>query len=239
MLHPKTEHPHYVDGSVLFEHEQRKSTLVVVSNWAAVEDCSRPGSDSFALYFPETISLQYDYKLEDQLGKDVRQWRFFELLPLKLKQLTVHLSHFCSYKSSLGYERRVLLHGHLSWVFLMDQVTETMPLYGLHDTAGKLYLENLKSIIVGDITHDMTQFEHECPTDLLDAAILAQRILSEDLMPLKKRPLSQQHMRLCSDLLVQFLNFQYHEGTKFCTEASSQEVLQTRAITSVACCPWP
>ena len=113
----------------------------------------------------------------------------------------------------------------------MDQVTETMPLYGLHDTAGKLYLENLKSIIVGDTTHDMTQFEHECPADLIDAAILAQRILSEDLMPLKKKLLSQQHMRLCSDLLVQFLNFQYDEGTKFCTEASSQEVLQTRAIT--------
>lgn len=231
MLQRKTERPHYVDSSVLFEHEQSKSSLVLVSNWVAVEDYSRTGSDTLALYFPQTLSLQYDYELEDQLAKDIRQWRFFEPLSLKLKQLTVHLSRFCSYKSFLSYERRVLLHRHLSWIFLMDQVTETMPLYGLHDTAGKLYLDNLKSIIVGDATHDMTQFETECPADLIDAAILAQRILSEDLMPMKKKLLSGQHMALCSDLLVQFLNFQYDEGTKFCTEASSQEVLQTRAIT--------
>lgn len=231
MLHPKMEYPHYVDSTVLFEHEQSESNLIVLSDWAAVESYSRPGSDTFALYFPETINLQYDNELEDRLAKDIRKWPFFDLLPPKLRQLTTHLSHFCSYTSTLDYERRVLLHRHLSWIFLMDYVTETMPLYGLHDTAGKLYLDNLKSIIVGDATHDIARFENECPTEVIDAALLAQRILSEDLMPLKRKLLSQPHVRLCSNLLVQFLDFEYDEGKKFCTEASSQEVLQTRAIT--------
>ncbi|ATY64193.1 Terpenoid synthase [Cordyceps militaris] len=231
MLQKKTQHPHYVDSTVLFKHEQSESTLVVLSEWSAVEKHSHPGSDTFALYFPESMNLQYDNELEYQLAKDIRKWPFFPLLPRKFQQLAVHLSHLCSYKADLSYERRVLLHHHVAWIFLMDDVTEMMPLYGLHDTAGKLYLDNLRNIIVGGQLHDMTQFKDKCPVTLIDAALLAQQILAEDLMPLKRQLLSRQHVKLCSDLLVQFFEYEYDEGKKFCTEASSQEVLQTRAIT--------
>ncbi|KAM3442220.1 hypothetical protein MY4824_001232 [Beauveria thailandica] len=231
MMEHKTEYPHYVDGTVQFKHEQSESTLVVLSEWAQVERYSRAGSDTFALYFPESMTLQYDDELERRLAKDMQNWSFFELLPPKLRQLAVHLAHLCSYKSTLSYERRLLLHRHCAWIFLMDDVTETLPLYGLHDTAGKLYLENLKSIVVGGQTRDMARFKNQCPAQVIDAARLAQRILAEDLMPLKRKLLSRQHVGLCSDLLIQFFDSEYDEGTKFCTEASSQEVLQTRAIT--------
>lgn len=230
-MHPKAKYPPYVDSAVLFKHEESLSKLMILSDWASVENRMRTDSNTYALYFPQTLDLQHDMELEAKLAHDIQQWPFFGLLPLKLQQLTIHLSHFCSYKSTLSYERRVLLHHHLSWIFLMDDVTETIPLYRLHDTAGKQYLTNLKNIITGGAIFDMNQFKNDCPAEVIESALLAQRILAEDLMPLKKKLLTTRHMKVCADLLVQFFDFEYDEGQKFCIETSSQQVLQTRAIT--------
>ncbi|KAJ2982217.1 hypothetical protein NQ176_g1531 [Zarea fungicola] len=225
------KYPEYVNQTGSFRHEQSEVTLLISSDLATVEKVMRANPTTFALYFPQILHLRHNKSIESRLAQDIQQWPFFQFFPTNLQQLTINASRLCSFNSTLSYERRVLLHHHVAWVFLMDDVTEKLPLYGLHDTAGKLYLDNLKSIINGDETQDLVEFIELCPRDVIDAAILAQKVLSEDLMPLKKTLLTPQHARLCVDLLLQFLDFEYKEGQKFCTEATSQEVLQTRAVT--------
>ena len=113
----------------------------------------------------------------------------------------------------------------------MDEVSERLPLYNLHATAGKVYLDNLKSIMRDGPVEDMTQFKGSCPDKLIQTALSAQRIFAEDLMPLKRRLLSPCHLQACISTFDAYLDYQYEEGHRFCAEQPSQEILKTRGHT--------
>ncbi|OAQ69609.2 terpenoid synthase [Pochonia chlamydosporia 170] len=229
----QTKYPSYVNcRTAWFKHHQTDLCLQFVSDWEAVEKSMHTSSATCLVYFPsDHLGLGYSRVIESQLSQDIQAWTFFSFLSPKLSQLSINLSRFCSVQSNLSYDRRILLHHHVAWIFLMDDVTEKLPLYNLHKTAGRKYLNNLKSITMGGPVEDMMQFKGLCPMEILEAALIAQQILAEDLMPLKKRLLSPQHLEACIFTLNQFFDSEYEEGLKFCTELTSQEILKTRVIT--------
>jgi hypothetical protein len=67
----------------------------------------------------------------------------------------------------------------------MDEVSERLPIYELHVTVGKTYLQNLKGITRNEPIEDMMQFKGKCPDELFQTALNVQRIFAEDLMPLE------------------------------------------------------
>jgi hypothetical protein len=125
------------------------------------------------IYFPSTLRLEYDGELETRLAQDLRDWLFLKFIDPPIAQLGLHMSRFCSVESPLGYERRVLLHRHLTWIFYMDRVSERLALHDLHATAGKIYLDNLKNIMRDGQVTDMTESRGSCPDTLIDNALSA------------------------------------------------------------------
>ncbi|OAA72393.1 Terpenoid synthase [Cordyceps fumosorosea ARSEF 2679] len=222
--------PSYVNKA-LFKNTKSSLALKFVSDWDVADCQSHAEDDTCMLYFPPDIELLYDDAIEATLARAMQSWSFFTLMPSKMAKLATEMSHFCALKAPLNYERRILLHHHLAWVFLMDEVVEKLPLHGLHDTAGKQFIEALKGVMVGEAVADLAEFKGSCPDELLRIAVLSQRILAEDLMPLKRRLLPAHHVRACTQALAQFFDFQYEEGKKFCDEHPSSEILQTRVVT--------
>jgi hypothetical protein len=113
----------------------------------------------------------------------------------------------------------------------MDRVSERLALHDLHATAGKIYLDNLKNITRDGQVTDMTESRGSCPDTLIDNALNAQRILAEDLMPLKKKLLSLHHLSLCIDALDLYFDIQNEEGRRFCVEQKLQDVYRTGGFT--------
>ncbi|KAJ5946514.1 terpenoid synthase [Penicillium verhagenii] len=224
--------PPYVDNdSFFFKHDQAELCLTFTSDWRKAQTCMETRNDLWAMYFPPSMNLEYDGELEARLVQDLNDWSFLPSIDAPLARLGLQAARLCSVKSSVSYERRILLHRHITWIFYMDQVSEKLATYDLHSTAGTAYLENLKSLLKGGPVTDMTKFRGSCPDALIDNAINAQRILSEDLMPLKRKLLSPQHLTVCVDALDLFFDTQKEEGQSFCVEPTLQDIYKTRAFT--------
>lgn len=233
----ETKYPPYVNQKLSFKHDRVDIRLKLLSNWHEVDALMNFRTDVCAIYFPPSVEIQFDKEIEARLVHDLRLWPFFDSFSPSLAQLGIDWSRFCSAYSHLSYERILLLHHHLAWIFIMDEVTEKLPIYNLHSTVGKVYLKNLKNIIRDGPIEDMTQFNGSCPDELIRSALHAQRILAEDLMPRKKNLLSPHHLRACIDTLDLYFEYQYEEGHKFCAEQTSQEILKTRSNTIGALMP--
>jgi hypothetical protein len=113
----------------------------------------------------------------------------------------------------------------------MDEVSEKFPLYNLHTRAGKIYLDNLKSILRDGPIEDLLQFKGFCPNELIQLALYIQDILAKDLIPLKKKTLSPYHLQTCIETLDLFFDNQYAEGrfsvqNRFNRKSSRQGLLQ-------------
>ena len=228
----EAKHPSYVDNErFIFKHDRTDLRFKFLSDWKKVEESMFAPTSVCAIYFPPSLELQFDERIEARLVQDLRAWPFFDLLSPSIVRIGVHLSRFCSVQSHLSYDRRILLHRHLTWIFVMDEASEKLPLYNLHATAGKVHLDNLKSIMRDGPTKDMTQFRGSCPDEIIQSALNSQRIFAEDLMPLKRKILSPSHLQACIDTFDAYLDYQYKEGYKFCTEQPSQEILKTRGQT--------
>ena len=235
----KVNYPSYVDNAqFVFKHDRIDLQLRFSSDWERVEKSMCAPSSVCEIYFPSSLELQFDKELENRLSKDLRAWQFFDLFNPSLSQLGIHWSRFCSVQSHLSYDRRVLLHHHLTWIFLMDGVSEMLPLYNLHATAGKAYLDNLKSIMRDGPIEDMSQFKGSCPDELIQSALNAQRIFAEDLMPLKRKLLSSCHLQAYISTFDAYFDSQYEEGHKFCREQPSRDILKTRVHTIGAFIPF-
>ncbi|KAJ5527604.1 terpenoid synthase [Penicillium frequentans] len=184
----KTTVPPYVDNeNFYFKHNRDELCLKFTSDWKESQKSMDTHSDVWAMYFPPSMNLEYDSELESRLAQDLSDWPCLKSIDAPLARLGLQVARLCSIKSPLSYERRILLHRHVTWIFYMDQVSEKLALYDLHSTAGKTYLDNLKSILRDGPVTDMTQFKGSCPDKLIENAINAQRILAEDLIPLKKK----------------------------------------------------
>ena len=234
------QYPSYVNNKdVCFKHDRNKIKLQFLSDWSKVEASMNTltPTDICAMYFPPRLEIQYDQGTEDRLVHDICQWPFVKFLSPSLFTVALDWSRFCSGQHQLSYERKVLLHRHFAWVFLMDEVSEKLPIYKLHTTAGRIYLDNLKSIMRDGQVEDMTQFKGACPDEVIESALLAQRILAEDLMPLKRKLLSPHHLQACIDTLDLYFDYQYEEGHRFCAEQASEDILKTRSFTISALTP--
>ncbi|KAJ5776220.1 terpenoid synthase [Penicillium nucicola] len=226
------EHPFYVDNKdVAFKHHQNDLRLSFLSDWDRVEDLMHTPTEDCPIYFPPSLKLQYDLEIEVQLASDIQKWEFLSLFSPKLAKHGINMSHYCAFKSDLSYDRRVLLHKHTAWIFLMDEVSEMLPRYKLHNTAGKVYLQNLKCIMRNESIEDIMQFRGQCPDELLQTALNVQRIFLEDLMPLKRKLLQPRHFQACIDAFDIFFDAQYEEGHHFFIEQTSHQVLKTRGST--------
>ncbi|KAJ5659957.1 hypothetical protein N7507_006408 [Penicillium longicatenatum] len=228
----KTTIPPYVDNeNILFKHNRDALCLKFTSDWKEAQNCMDTHSDMWAMYFPLSINLEFDSDLEDRLVQDLKDWPSLKLIDGPLARLGLQVARLCSIKSPLSYERRILLHRHVTWIFYMDQVSEKLALYDLHSTAGKTYLENLKSILRDGPVAEMTAFKGSCPDTLIENAVNAQKILADDLMPLKKQLLLPHHLSVCNDALDLFFDTQMEEGERFCHEPTLKDIYQTRAFT--------
>lgn len=228
----KTTVPPYVDNENFhFKHNRDELCLKFTSDWKEAQKSMDTHSDVWAMYFPPSMNLEFDGELEASLAQDLSDWPYLKSIDAPLARLGLQVARLCSSKSPLSYERRILLHRHVTWIFYMDQVSEKLALYDLHSTAGKTYLDNLKSILRDGPVTDMTKFKGSCPDKLIENALNAQRILAEDLVPLKKRLLSPHHLSVCNDALDLFFDTQTEEGERFCAEPTLQNIYQTRAFT--------
>ncbi|EKV19088.1 hypothetical protein PDIG_05850 [Penicillium digitatum PHI26] len=224
--------PSYVDSdSIVFKNERNDLALRFLTDakkaQKAMEDCS----DVCAIYFPADLDVAFNSEIENRLAADICEWRFFTCLSKSLKDLAISMSRLCSLQVNLSYERRTLLHRHLAWIYIMDEVCERLPVYGLHDTVEKTYLENLKNITRNLPIEDLNQYKGICPDDLLHMALDVQKILAEDLMPLKRELLEESHVQKCSETLCLFIDYQYEEGKIFLERPTSHETMPTRVYT--------
>ncbi|KAJ5777360.1 hypothetical protein N7520_000606 [Penicillium odoratum] len=223
--------PPYVDNdNFRFKHNREELCLQFTSDWNRTQTMNTDSS-MWAMYFPPSLKLQSDCEMEARLAKDLCDWPSLQTIDTPLAKLGVQAARLCAFQSPLSYERRTLLHQHITWIFYMDQVSERLALYNLHATAGSAYLENLKSILRDNPVTDMEVFRGSCPDALIDNALNAQRILADDLMPLKKKLLSPHHMSLCIDALDLYFDTQDEEGRRFCAEQTLKDIYQTRAFT--------
>ncbi|KGO57192.1 Terpenoid synthase [Penicillium expansum] len=224
--------PPYVDcDSAGFRNNRSNLTLKFSSDFEKAQKAMEFCSDVCAVYFPADLDVVFNSEIENELAVDICEWRFFPCFSESLKRLAISMSRLSSLQIDLSYERRTLLHHHLVWIFLMDEVCERLPLLGLHDTMERKYLENLKNITMDLPIEDLNQYKGICPDDLLQVALDVQRILAEDLMPLKRALLEESHVQKCSETLCLFFDNQYEEGKIFFKRPTTHQIMSTRGYT--------
>ncbi|KAM3428428.1 hypothetical protein NHJ13734_008606 [Beauveria thailandica] len=225
-------HPFYVDNQhVTFKHERNDAFLTFLTDWTRAQDSMRLRTNECAVYFPPSLHLKYCPDIEAKLVRHLRAWPLFKWLSPPLAQLGIDMARSASIECDISYEQRTLLHRHLAWIFFQDQVTEKLPLLGLHDTVGRIYIDNMKSILRDGPVADLAQFDGLVPPELLQTAIRAQRILAEDLMPLKKSILEPHHLQAVIDTLDLYFDNQWEEGKIFTTRPTLRTILNTRGFT--------
>ncbi|KAJ5556524.1 Terpenoid synthase [Penicillium frequentans] len=224
--------PYYVDNEYIsFKHEKTDLNLRFLSSHEKAQQAMIASPNDCVVYFPPDVGISFDREIENRLSNDLLAWNFFKSFPQPLAHLGIDMSRYCSLQTHISYDRRVLLHHHLTWIFLMDEVCEKFPIHQLHANVEKMYLDNLKNIMNGLPVADLMQYESLCPKELLQEAINVQEILAQDLMPLKRKLLSTRHVQLCVDTLSLFFDKQYEEGHMFCAEETSENILRTRGFT--------
>lgn len=139
-------------------------------------------TDERAIYFPPHLELQYDKEGNGsptcvRLTK-MAIFQFFSIRNLLNMESICRTIDYCSFNSDLSYGRGILLHRHITWIFLMDEVSERLPIYELHVTVGKIYLQNLKGITRNEPIEDMMQFKGKCSDELFQTALNVQRIFA-------------------------------------------------------------
>ncbi|PWY89214.1 hypothetical protein BO70DRAFT_377618 [Aspergillus heteromorphus CBS 117.55] len=229
----EVERPFYVDDDrTAFKHHEDDMKLQFSTDWNKVNQSSHEQSDVCMVYYPPSLDLSFDLDLEDRLFRDLQEWSWFQCIPEYAIKQGLITARYCSLKADIRYEQRAIIHHYLVWIFVMDAVSEQLPLHGLHSTAGKVYLENLKSIMRDGPIEDMKRLFHgSCPDEVLDTAVLAQRLLAEDILPLMRSILTPHHVQMCVETLDLFLDNQYYEGQQYHSQPTSDVVMQTRAYT--------